>query len=219
MLICKCANTIFKILIYKLINLSTLFYISSFIAIVATVMVITRYHPIHALLYLVVSFLAMAMIFLSLGAPFVAVLEVIIYAGAIMVLFIFVVMMLNLGKETALQEKNWLRPKVWIGPSLMSLVLLVEMIILVSKKNELPMLVSAVDSRKVALSLYGEYIIALELTGFLLMAGIVGAAHIGKHKKKNLHRFLQEDEPKSVKISEHKNEKYKVVQVGNEDTH
>lgn len=219
MLICKCANTIFKILIYKLINLSTLFYISSFIAIVATVMVITRYHPIHALLYLVVSFLAMAMIFLSLGAPFVAVLEVIIYAGAIMVLFIFVVMMLNLGKETALQEKNWLRPKVWIGPSLMSLVLLVEMIILVSKKNELPMLVSAVDSRKVALSLYGEYIIALELTGFLLMAGIVGAAHIGKHKKKNLHRFLQEEEPKSVKISEHKNEKYKVVQVGNEDTH
>ena len=69
-------------------------------------MVITRYHPIHALLYLVVSFLAMAMIFLSLGAPFVAVLEVIIYAGAIMVLFIFVVMMLNLGKETAMQEKN-----------------------------------------------------------------------------------------------------------------
>ena len=163
-------------------------------------MVITRYHPIHALLYLVVSFLAMAMIFLSLGSPFVAVLEVIIYAGAIMVLFIFVVMMLNLGKETALQEKNWLRPRVWLGPSLMSLILLVEMIVLVLKKNELPMLVSAVDSRKVALSLYGEYIIALELTGFLLMAGIVGAAHIGKHKKKNLHRFLQEEELESVKM-------------------
>ena len=58
-------------------------------------MVITRYHPIHALLYLVVSFLAAAMIFLTLGAPFIAVLEVIIYAGAIMVLFIFVVMMLR----------------------------------------------------------------------------------------------------------------------------
>ena len=163
-------------------------------------MVITRYHPIHALLYLVVSFLAMAMIFLSLGASFVAVLEVIIYAGAIMVLFIFVVMMLNLGKETALQEKNWLRPKVWLGPSLMSLILLIEMIVLLLKKNELAMQVSAVDPRKVALSLYGEYIIAVELTGFLLMAGIVGAAHIGKHKKKNLHRFLQEGELETMKM-------------------
>ena len=163
-------------------------------------MVITRYHPIHALLYLVVSFLAMAMIFLSLGASFVAVLEVIIYAGAIMVLFIFVVMMLNLGKETAQQEKNWLRPKVWLGPSLMSLILLIEMIVLLLKKNELAMQVSAVDPRKVALSLYGEYIIAVELTGFLLMAGIVGAAHIGKHKKKNLHRFLQEGALETMKM-------------------
>src|SRR3954465_10085187 len=83
-----------------------LFYISSAVAIIATIMVITRYEPIHALLYLVVSFLAVAMIFLSVGAPFVAVLEVILYAGAIIVLFIFVVMMLNLGKETAWQEKH-----------------------------------------------------------------------------------------------------------------
>ena len=69
-------------------------------------MVITRYHPIHALLYLTVSFLAVAMIFLSVGAPFVAVLEIILYAGAIIVLLIFVVMMLNLGTETAQQEKT-----------------------------------------------------------------------------------------------------------------
>ena len=106
--------------------MSTLFYISSLVAILATIMVITRYQPIHALLYLVVSFLAVAMIFLSLGAPFVAVLEVIVYAGAIMVLFIFVVMMLNLGKDTAEQEKQWLQPKVWIGPSLLAVVLLSE---------------------------------------------------------------------------------------------
>jgi NADH-quinone oxidoreductase subunit J len=159
-------------------------------------MVITRYHPIHALLYLVVSFLAVSMIFLSLGAPFIAVLEVIIYAGAIMVLFIFVVMMLNLGKDTALQEKNWLQPKVWIGPSLLILVLLGEMVFLLLKGNTITMPVTVVDPRQVALSLYREYIIALELAGFLLMAGIVGAAHIGKHKKKHLHRFLIEEEGK-----------------------
>ncbi len=176
--------------------MTTLFYISSAIAIIATIMVITRFTPIHALLYLVVSFLAVAMIFLSLGAPFVSVLEVIVYAGAIIVLFIFVVMMLNLGKDTADQEKQWLQPKVWVGPSILVLILLVEMIVLLTKGNGSSFVVSSVDPRKVALSLYREYIIALELAGFLLMAGIVGAAHIGQHKKRTLHRFLTEDENK-----------------------
>ena len=162
-------------------------------------MVITRYHPVHALLYLAVSFLSVGMIFLSLGAPFVAALEVIVYAGAIIVLFIFVVMMLNLGAETAQQEKEWLKPKVWVMPAGLVLILLAEMIVLLFTGDQQVMPVSVVDPRKVALSLYGEYIIAVELTGFLMMAGIVGAAHIGKHKKKELHRFLQNGEAEKEK--------------------
>jgi NADH-quinone oxidoreductase subunit J len=168
-----------------------LFYISSLVAIVATILVITRYHPIHALLYLVVSFLAIAMIFISIGAPFVAVLEIILYAGAIIVLLIFVVMMLNLGIDTAMQEKQWLQPKIWVGPSILALVLLGEMIALILKGNAADMQLPTVQPKQVSLSLYREYIIAVELVGFLLMAGIVGAAHIGKQKKKHLHRFLQ----------------------------
>lgn len=164
-------------------------------------MVITRYHPIHALLYLVVSFLAVAMIFLSLGAPFVAVLEVIIYAGAIIVLFIFVVMMLNLGKDTALQEKEWLKPGVWLVPTIMVLVLMVELIILLLEQKSTPVLTTVVDPKQVALSLYGEYILAVELAGFLLMSGIVGAAHIGKHKKQHLHRFLQHGNGETKEIT------------------
>jgi NADH-quinone oxidoreductase subunit J len=174
--------------------MSLLFYISSFIAVLATLMVITRHQPIHALLYLVVSFMAVAMIFLSLGAPFIAALEVILYAGAIVVLLIFVVMMLNLGKETAEQEKRWLRPKVWIGPSILALLLLAELGILLFNASPAPMNITVVDARKVSMSLYREYVIAVELAGFLLMAGIVGAAHIGKHTKKHLHRFLQNEE-------------------------
>ena len=168
-----------------------LFYISSLVAIVATILVITRYHPIHALLYLVVSFLAIAMIFLSIGASFVAVLEIILYAGAIIVLLIFVVMLLNLGTDTAEQEKQWLQPKVWVGPSILALVLLGETIALILKGNGVNMELPPVQPKQVSLSLYKEYILAVELSGFLLMAGIVGAAHIGKHKKKHLHRFLQ----------------------------
>ena len=187
--------------------MSQLFYIASFVAILATILALTRYQPIHALLYLVVSFLAVAMIFLSLGSPFVAVLEIIIYAGAIIVLFIFVVMMLNLGKDTALQEKIWLKPKVWLLPSLLAGLLLVEMVMLLLSRGEIAMDVSVVAPRDVSLALYGEYIIAVELAGFLLMAGVVGAAHIGKHKKKNLHRFLEEDnESKSGSLNKVKEE-------------
>jgi NADH-quinone oxidoreductase subunit J len=189
-----------------------LFYISAVVAILATIMVITRHHPIHALLYLVVSFLAIAMIFVAIGAPFVGVLEVIIYAGAIMVLFIFVVMMLNLDKITSEQEKQWLKPNVWIGPSILSVLLLGEMIYLLLQTEHPATDLHTIEPKQVALSLFGKYVIAVELTGFLLMAGIVGAAHIGKHKKKNLHRYLTE-EPERNPIPESTPEIIKTVDV------
>ena len=77
------------------------FYAAAFIALVSTVMVITTLNPVHALLYLIVSLLSVAVIFFVLGAPFAALLEVIVYAGAIMVLFVFVVMMLTAGLVAA----------------------------------------------------------------------------------------------------------------------
>jgi NADH-quinone oxidoreductase subunit J len=190
-----------------------LFYISAVVAIIATIMVITRHHPIHALLYLVVSFLAIAMIFVAIGAPFVGVLEVIIYAGAIMVLFIFVVMMLNLDKVTSEQEKQWLKPNVWIGPSILSVLLLVEMIYLLLQTEQPVTDLHRVDPKQVALSLFGKYVIAVELTGFLLMAGIVGAAHIGKHKKKHLHRYLTEEPERNPLPPEPKTEMIKTINV------
>lgn len=172
--------------------MSELFYIASVVAIFSTIMVITRYQPIHALLYLVVSFFGVAMIFISLGAPFVAILEIILYAGAIIVLLIFVVMMLNLGSSTSDQERLWLRPGVWAGPAILCLVLLIEMIILLSRNPGTYLQGKGVTMKAVSIALYQQYVIAVELAGFLLMAGIVGAAHISKHRKKHLHRFLSE---------------------------
>ncbi len=96
--------------------MNTVFYISAAVAIFSTLMVITRLNAVHALLYLIVSFFSVALIFLVLGAAFVAALEIIIYAGAIMVLFVFVIMMLNLGPRAQEQESQWLKPKMWIGP-------------------------------------------------------------------------------------------------------
>ena len=171
------------------------FYITAFIAIISTLLVITRYNPVHALLYLVVSLLSLAMIFYLLGAAFAALLEVIIYAGAIMVLFIFVIMLLNLGKETAEQEKKWLKPKVWVGPAVLSLVLFVELCFLLTTRDaDLYRTEQAVEPKAVAIALFQPYLIGVELAAMLLMAGVVGAAHIGQHKKVVLHRFLQEKE-------------------------
>ena len=171
------------------------FYITAAITILSTLLVITRYNPVHALLYLVISLLSLAMMFYLLGAAFAALLEVIIYAGAIMVLFIFVIMLLNLGKETAQQEKKWLKPKVWVGPSILALILFIELCILLN--TNAPARYNgeqAVEPKVVAIALFKPYLIGVELAAMLLMAGVVGAAHIGQHKKTVLHRFLQEEE-------------------------
>ena len=74
----------------------------------------------------------MAVIFYVLGAPFAAVLEAIVYAGAIMVLFLFVIMMLNLGQHTQNQERTWLTPRGWIGPSIMAAILLGQLLNVIS---------------------------------------------------------------------------------------
>ncbi len=170
------------------------FYIASIIAILATIMVITRYNMIHALLYLVVSFLAVAVIFFMLGAPFVAALEVIIYAGAIVVLIIFVIMMLNLKEESVEQERKWFSKNIWIGPGILSLVLLGELAYILITSERVLLNNSVVDSKAVGMSLYGPYIIGVELCGLLLMAGIVGAYHLGRQRRKVVHRFLEKAE-------------------------
>jgi NADH-quinone oxidoreductase subunit J len=171
------------------------FYISAFVAIISTIMVITRFNIIHSLLYLVVSFLALATVFFILGAPFAAALEIIIYAGAIVVLIIFVIMMLNLKGEAIEQEKQWLTPAVWVGPAILSFILLIELVyVLVTGNNNGSPVVQLVDSKAVGRALYGQYILAVELSGMLLMAGIVGAYHLGRQKKKVIHRFLEQVE-------------------------
>lgn len=170
------------------------FYIASAVAILSTIMVITRFNMVHALLYLVVSFLAIAVIFFVLGAPFIAALEVIVYAGAIVVLIIFVIMMLNLKQESVEQEEKWVTKKVWIGPAILCSILLAEMIYILNSSDFETLSGTEVDAGKVGKSLYTTYVIGVELCGLLLMAGIVGAYHLGRQKKKVIHRFLEKTE-------------------------
>jgi NADH-quinone oxidoreductase subunit J len=166
------------------------FYIAALIAIISTIMTITRLHAVHALLYLILSLLAVAVVFFVIGAPFIAALEVIIYAGAIMVLFVFVVMMLNLGQASVAQEKQWLSTRSWIGPGILALILITELLyILLSLQSARPE-GTIIGPKEVGTSLFRVYIIGVELAAMLLLAGIVGAYHLGKRKKQTWHRYM-----------------------------
>lgn len=167
------------------------FYIASVIAVLSTIMVITRYNMVHALIYLIISFLAIAIVLFVLGAPFIAALEVIIYAGAIVVLIIFVIMMLNLRDETVQQEKSWLTKEIFIFPAILSAILLAEVIYIITSGDRIMLDQPSIESSAVGMSLYGPYVIGVELCGILLMSGIVGAYHLGRQKKKIVHRFLE----------------------------
>jgi NADH-quinone oxidoreductase subunit J len=150
--------------------MSGLFHISSGIAILATFMAMISRHAVHALLYFVLSALALSLAIYDLGAPFAAILEVIIYAGAIMVLFVFVVMLLNPSRD--------LSRKSLILPGILGLVLLGE---LVAKASPYAKTIeNKLASKHLLIALFQQYGTLVELTSFLLLAGLLAAYRIGK---------------------------------------
>ncbi len=165
--------------------MTALFHLAAGVAILSTAMVVTRRDAVHALLYLVVSLLSVALVFFALGAPFIAALEVIVYAGAIMVLFLFVVMMLNLGRWAAGREALWLPPRAWAGPALLSLLLLLELVYVLARGGPpaVPVAPVPVGPKQVGIALYGPYLVGVELASMLLLAGLAGAWHLGRQAR------------------------------------
>jgi NADH-quinone oxidoreductase subunit J len=165
--------------------MTIVFYMSSVVAIISTILVLKQVNAVHALLYLIVSLLSVALVLFTLGAPFIAALEVIIYAGAIMVLFVFVVMMLNLGTQAAKDESRLLAPEIWVGPAILALILLAEMVyIFFSTGGRYPVMV--VGPAQVGALLLGPYLLGVELSSILLLSGLVGAFHLGRGTNKTL---------------------------------
>ncbi|ATJ81115.1 NADH-quinone oxidoreductase subunit J [Halomonas beimenensis] len=157
------------------------FYLSGLVAVLATLGVITHLNPVHAVLYLIVSLLAVAMVFFALGAPFAGALEIIIYAGAIMVLFVFVVMMLNLGERVVARERAWLRPRTWLGPALLAALLLVVLVAGVWR-GEFGAVIAGepLTAKAVGTTLFGPWLVGVELAALLLLAALVTASHVGR---------------------------------------
>ena len=149
---------------------------SALVAVASTVAVVAQRRAVHALLYLIVSFFALAAAMLALGAAFAAALEVLVYAGAVLVLFVFVVMMVGLEGAA---PRAW----AWIGPAALSALLLAELAYAgaAGLLSAVPgQAAAAVSPKEVGIALFGPYALCTEIAAFLLLSGLVGAYRIGR---------------------------------------
>lgn len=157
-----------------------IFYILALVVVAATLFAITERHPVHAIVYLATSFFGLAVIFYLLAAPLAAVFEVIIYAGAIMVLFLFVIMMLDLGHPEKMKRPGF---REWWPALALCLVIAASFASLVASSVHEPFSTpGGVGIREFAYTLFRNYGIAVEIVSFQLLFALVGAFYLGRRK-------------------------------------
>lgn len=160
-----------------------LFYLFAFVALLAAVLVIVKKNPVICALFLVLAMLCLAVIYLLLGAEFIAAIHIIIYAGAIMVLFLFVIMLLNLDKEPRATVKGrfYKMAAALLGVILLGVV--AGAVGLLSIPERGVAVVAEVDNTKaIARLLFGRYLLPFEITSVILLVAIIGAVVLVKKK-------------------------------------
>ena len=158
------------------------FYALAAVAIFASLRVVTLANPVHAILSMIVSLLAISGIFFVLGAPFAGALEIVVYAGAIMVLFVFVIMMLNLGMSNDEREERWLDAGTWAVPTGLTIIIAVVLYAMIGlNHNDAAMIGgTTISAKAVGTVLFTKYIMLIEVAALLLLAALVAAYHLGK---------------------------------------
>jgi NADH-quinone oxidoreductase subunit J len=159
-----------------------IFYLLAAIIVVFTVLAITRRNVMHAIVYLVGSFIGTALLFYLLGAPFLAVLEVVIYAGAIMVLFLFIVMMLEITPET---RTIWPFLRPWLLPLSLAGVsgLVLSGFTLFESGSNLTLPLVMASPLAFGRFLFQNYWLGVEIASYLLFVALVGALYLGRGGK------------------------------------
>jgi NADH-quinone oxidoreductase subunit J len=168
-----------------------IFIIAALVAIAASLLMVTRKNPIHSALWMIVTFFAMAIIYLLLNAQFIAVAQVMVYAGAIMMLILFVIMMVHMekGPEDEGSKKSG-AAKAKVAGALITVILLVEVLFgslfyqMSGRSGDYPteMVNNTGNVKTVGSLLYGQYLFPFEVASLLLLVGIVGAVVIAKRK-------------------------------------
>jgi NADH-quinone oxidoreductase subunit J len=171
--------------------LSILFYIMAALVAVSTALAVTRRNMVHAVLYLVLSFFSTAMLFYLLGAPFLAALEVIIYAGAIMVLFLFLIMMIRVQKLPGM-----FFPLRQLWPALIiagGFLIVSGAVIFGDSSGRQPLSAAQVSPGEFGLYLFREHWLSVEIASLLLLAALVGAYVLGRNIHRTAMKNLRED--------------------------
>jgi NADH-quinone oxidoreductase subunit J len=159
------------------------FYFLSGLTVLSGILVITRKNPVHSALALIMALLGQAGLYLMLYAPFVAGVQIILYAGGIMVLFLFVIMLVSIEKSQKEEQFN----KQWLV-GLVAAVALGVLFSLVYVKgralfpDRMALLPEQSNTQEVALLLYGDYLFAFEIASLLLLVAIIGAVVMAKKR-------------------------------------
>jgi NADH-quinone oxidoreductase subunit J len=156
------------------------FYFLSFLAIMSAIMVVLSKNPVYSVLYLIITFFCIAGHYTLMNAQFLAIVHIIVYAGAIMVLFLYVIMLLNLNKESEPHKSNILKFAATICAGLIMLVLIGS---LKGTENMLAQQPAAADIglvKTLGKVMFTEFLLPFEITSVLLLAAMVGAVMLGK---------------------------------------
>ena len=159
------------------------FYFLATMAVVSAIFVITRRNPVHAALSLIVTLLSLAGFYLMLYAPFVAGVQIVLYAGGIMVLFLFVIMLVNLEQNIREYQFN----KQWLVGILAALSLGGLLLFVYQRGHDIfprdfAALPEAQNTQQIGIALYGNYMLPFEIASLLLLVAIVGAVVMAKKK-------------------------------------
>jgi NADH-quinone oxidoreductase subunit J len=167
-----------------------LFYVFAAISVLASLLVIAQRNPIYSVLRLIASFGALSGLYVLLDAPFVAVIQIIVYAGAIMVLFLFVVMLLNAPHEETVYDEQT-HPLMRPGPkrfgTLLAAVLIVELVWALTKRGESGVSPGGalISVNTIGQLLFTEYAFAFEVTSVLILVAMVGAVVLARRDTRN----------------------------------
>jgi NADH-quinone oxidoreductase subunit J len=168
-----------------------LFYLFAAVAVLASLLVIAQRNPIYSVLFLIASFGALSGLYVLLEAPFVAVIQIIVYAGAIMVLFLFVVMLLNAPHEDTEEDlERGVRPpsagRVRVFGALLAIALVGELIwvVLASRRAPIAIAGEGVSSvRVIGRTLFTDYAFPFEVTSVLILVALVGSVVLARRDR------------------------------------
>ena len=161
--------------------MATLFYLLGFLTIISALFVVLNRNPVYSAVMLVFCFFSLAALYVLLEAYFVAVLEIIVYAGAIMVLFLFVIMLINVGNE--MKTSKYLQKTKAIPLFLMSLFLLNILLLILWRSEGLhqPSTISTVGSiAAIGQALFTKYVLPFEIASLLLLVALIGTVYLAK---------------------------------------